>query len=100
MSNMGIPAEGFKAVGQKNLNDLSADALMVKDPIAVQRSTTVQEAIKIMTSKHLLNLPVVDNGNGLFSHTARSPAGLDRSRRGHRRLTARAGTDVSFRSHI
>lgn len=127
MSNVGIPAEGFKTVGQivgtnvvrfrsdqnawaitiellsahlsgapvldqhgtsvgfisefdilkaldagKDLNDLTADALMVKDPIAVQRSTTIQEAIKIMTSTHLLNLPLVDNGKVPYSVTRAS----------------------------
>ena len=124
MSNVGIPAEGFKTVGQivgtntvqfhtgqngmaitiellsahisgapvldqngtyvgfisefdilrsldagKDLNNLTAEELMVKDPIAVHASTTIEQAIKIMAEGHLLNLPVAEGGKVTYSIT-------------------------------
>lgn len=124
MSSVGIPAEGFKTVGQivgtntvrfragqdgmaitiemlsahisgapvldengayvgfisefdilkaleakKDLNGLTAAELMVKDPIAVHKSTPIAEAIKIMADKHLLNLPVEEDGKVTYSVT-------------------------------
>ncbi len=124
MSSVGIPAEGFKTVGQivgtntvqfhvgqngmaitiemlsahvsgapvldengtyvgfisefdilkaleakKDLNGLTAAELMVTDPIAVHKSTPIAEAIKIMADKHLLNLPVEEDGKVTYSVT-------------------------------
>jgi len=56
------------AAGQ-DLNRLTAEQLMVTHPIAVRRSTPIAEAIKIMADKHLLNLPVEENGKVAYSVT-------------------------------
>lgn len=52
-----------------DLNTLTAERLMVKNPIAVRKSTPIAEAIKIMADKHLLNLPVEENGQVTYSIT-------------------------------
>lgn len=56
------------AAGQ-DLNRLTAEQLMVTHPIAVHRSTPIADAIKIMADKHLLNLPVEENGKVTYSVT-------------------------------
>lgn len=45
----------------------SSQRLMVKNPIAVRKSRPIAEAIKIMADKHLLNLPVEENGQVTYS---------------------------------
>ncbi|ULA60092.1 MAG: hypothetical protein LZF60_220005 [Nitrospira sp.] len=52
-----------------DLNRLTAEQLMAKNPIAVRKSTPIAEAIKIMADKHLLNLPVEENGKVSYSVT-------------------------------
>ena len=56
------------AAGQ-DLTALTAEQLMVHNPIAVHRSTPIAEAIKIMADKHLLNLPVEEDGTVTYSVT-------------------------------
>ena len=56
------------AAGQ-DLNRLTAEQLMVQNPIAVHRSTPIAEAIKLMADNHLLNLPVEENGEVTYSVT-------------------------------
>lgn len=55
--------------GGHDLNELTAEQLMVKNPIAVHKSTPIAEAITIMADKHLLNLPVEENGQVTYSVT-------------------------------
>lgn len=52
-----------------DLNRVTAEQLMVKHPIAVRKSTPIAEAIKLMADKHLLNLPVEENGRVTYSVT-------------------------------
>jgi CBS domain-containing protein len=42
----------------KDLNDLTAGEVMVKDHFSIKDTTTIHEAVKIMEGKRLLNLPV------------------------------------------
>ena len=53
----------------KDLSKLRAEDIMSKSPIAVHESTTISEAVKIMKEKHLLNLPVEQNGKVAYSVT-------------------------------
>jgi CBS domain-containing protein len=46
----------------KDLSKLNAEDLMAHDRIAVTAETTIEEAVKIMKEKRLLNLPVKQNG--------------------------------------
>ncbi|ULA68601.1 MAG: CBS domain-containing protein [Nitrospira sp.] len=55
--------------GAHDLNRLTAEQLMVKNPISVRKSTPIAEAIQIMADKHLLNLPVEENGRVTYSVT-------------------------------
>jgi predicted transcriptional regulator len=54
---------------KKDLNQLTAGDVMAKDRIAVTSDTSIDEAVKIMEEKHLLNLPVTVNGNVAYSIT-------------------------------
>jgi CBS domain-containing protein len=54
---------------QKDLNTLTAGDIMRKDRIAVTDRTTVEEAVKLMEEKRLLNLPVKKNGKVAYSVT-------------------------------
>ena len=45
----------------KDLSKLTAEGIMAKDRIAVGEDTTIEEAVKIMEDKRLLNLPVKKN---------------------------------------
>lgn len=56
------------AAGQ-DLSALTAEQLMVHNPIAVHRSTPIADAIKIMADTHLLNLPVEEDGTVTYSVT-------------------------------
>jgi predicted transcriptional regulator len=53
----------------KDLSKLRAEDIMSKSPIAVHVSTPISEAVKIMKDKHLLNLPVEQNGKVAYSVT-------------------------------
>ncbi len=46
----------------KDLNRLTAEDVMAKDRIAVTENTTIDEAVRIMEEKRLLNLPIRKNG--------------------------------------
>lgn len=46
----------------RDLNRLTAADVMAKDRIAVTESTTIDEAVRIMEEKRLLNLPIRRNG--------------------------------------
>jgi predicted transcriptional regulator len=53
----------------KDLSKLIAEDIMVRDRIAVTSETTIEEAVKIMEEKRLLNLPVKQNGKVAYSVT-------------------------------
>lgn len=53
----------------KDLSKLTAEDIMVHDRIAVTAETTIEEAVKIMEEKRLLNLPVKENGRVAYSVT-------------------------------
>jgi predicted transcriptional regulator len=53
----------------KDLNRLTAEDVMVKERIAVTEDTSIDEAVKIMEDKRLLNLPVRKNGKVAYSIT-------------------------------
>jgi predicted transcriptional regulator len=54
---------------KKDLNQLTAEDVMAKDRIAVTDDTSIDEAVKIMEEKRLLNLPVNVNGKVAYSIT-------------------------------
>jgi predicted transcriptional regulator len=53
----------------KDLSTLIAEDIMVHDRIAVTAETTIEEAVKLMEEKRLLNLPVTQNGSVAYSVT-------------------------------
>jgi CBS domain-containing protein len=53
----------------KDLSKLTAEEIMAKDRIAVTDNTTIEEAVRIMEEKRLLNLPVKRNGKVSHSVT-------------------------------
>jgi CBS domain len=54
---------------KKDLNRLTAGDVMAKDHISVTEDTSIDEAVKIMEEKRLLNLPVKINGTVAYSIT-------------------------------
>ena len=54
---------------KKDLNRLTAGDVMAKDRISVTEDTSIDEAVKIMEEKRLLNLPVKVNGTVAYSLT-------------------------------
>ena len=46
----------------RDISQLTAEEIMVKDHIAIQESATLKEAVELMKEKHLLVLPVERNG--------------------------------------
>lgn len=54
---------------QHDLGRLKAEDIMVDDRIAVTETTSIEEAVKLMEEKRLLNLPVVRNGTVSYSIT-------------------------------
>jgi CBS domain-containing protein len=54
---------------KKDLNRLTAGDVMAKDHISVTEDTSIDEAVKIMEEKRLLNLPVKVNGTVGYSIT-------------------------------
>jgi predicted transcriptional regulator len=53
----------------KDLNRLTAEDVMAKERIAVTDETSIDEAVKLMEEKRLLNLPVKKNGKVVYSIT-------------------------------
>lgn len=53
----------------KDLNRLTAADVMAKDRIAVTDETSIDDAVKLMEDKRLLNLPVTKNGKVTYSIT-------------------------------
>jgi len=53
----------------KDLNRLTAEDIMAKDRIAVKDDTSIDEAVKLMEDKRLLNLPIEKNGKVAYSVT-------------------------------
>jgi predicted transcriptional regulator len=54
---------------EKDLNRLTAEEVMAKDRISVTEDTSIDEAVKLMEDKRLLNLPVKVNGKVAYSIT-------------------------------
>lgn len=54
---------------KKDLNQLTAGDIMAKDRIAVTDDTSIEEAVRVMEEKRLLNLPVKRNGKVAYSVT-------------------------------
>jgi CBS domain-containing protein len=54
---------------KKDLSKITADEIMAKDRIAITEETTIEEAVKIMEDKRLLNLPVKRNGKVVYTVT-------------------------------
>lgn len=53
----------------KDLSKLTAEEIMVHERIAVTTETTIEEAVKTMEGKRLLNLPVMKDGRVAYSVT-------------------------------
>lgn len=53
----------------RDLNRLTAEDIMAKDRIVVTDDTSIDEAVKLMEDKHLLNLPIERNGRVAYSIT-------------------------------
>ena len=54
---------------RQDLSTLTADQIMNKDHFVALESTTIADAIRLMREKHLLNLPVVEQGRVAYSVT-------------------------------
>ena len=53
----------------KDLNKLTAADVMAKDRIAVTDGTSIDDAVRLMEEKRLLNLPIEKNGKVAYSVT-------------------------------
>jgi predicted transcriptional regulator len=53
----------------KELSKLTAEQIMAKDRFAVTEDTSIEDAVKMMEEKRLLNLPVRKNGKVAYSVT-------------------------------
>lgn len=53
----------------KNLEQLTAQDIMTADILAVEESTPIEDAVKLMEQKHLMNLPVKRDGVPAYSVT-------------------------------
>ncbi|BFU94126.1 MAG: conserved protein of unknown function [Nitrospira sp.] len=53
----------------KDLNQLTADQLMSTGHFVANESTTIGDAIRIMNEKHLINIPVIKQGQVAYSVT-------------------------------
>ncbi len=53
----------------KDLSQMTAEEIMAKDRIAVTEDTSIEEAVKLMEEKRLLNLPVKRDGTVAYSVT-------------------------------
>lgn len=54
---------------KKDLNQLTAGDVMAKEHISVTNETSIDEAVKLMEDRRLLNLPVKTNGKVMRSIT-------------------------------
>ena len=54
---------------KKDLNQLTAEDVMVNEHISVTNSTSIEEAVKIMEENRLLSLPVMTHGKVTHSIT-------------------------------
>ncbi len=52
-----------------DLSKMTAEQIMAKDRIAVTEETTIEDAVKLMEEKRLLNLPVKRNGRIAYTIT-------------------------------
>ena len=52
---------------KKDLNQLTAEDVMAKEHISVTNDTSIDEVVKIMEEKQLLDLPVKVNGKVTYS---------------------------------
>jgi CBS domain-containing protein len=65
-------ADILRAVREaKNLDNLHATDLMTKNPIVVNRDTSIDDIIDIMLQKVIVLVPVVDSDNKLIGVVAR-----------------------------
>ena len=53
----------------QDLSKLTADKLMNKDHYVADESTSIADAIQLMKEKHLLNIPVIKQGQVAYSVT-------------------------------
>lgn len=53
----------------KDLSKVTAEQIMAKDRIAITEDTTIEDAVRIMEEKRLLNLPVRRNGKVMYTVT-------------------------------
>jgi CBS domain-containing protein len=53
----------------KDLSKMTAEDIMVHDRIAATTETTIEEAVKMMEEKRLMNIPVKQNGRVAYSVT-------------------------------
>jgi CBS domain-containing protein len=52
-----------------DLSKITADRLMNKEHFVADESTTIADAIQLMKEKHLLNIPVIKQGQVAYSIT-------------------------------
>ncbi len=53
----------------KDLNNVTADQIMSTSHFVANESTTIGDAIRIMNEKHLINIPVIKEGQVAYSVT-------------------------------
>lgn len=53
----------------QDLSKITADKLMNKDHFVADESTSIADAIRLMKEKHLLNIPVIKQGQVAYSVT-------------------------------
>ena len=83
----------------QDLSKVTADRVMNKNHYVADESTTIRDAIRLMNEKHLLNIPVIKQGQvALFGHAA---SDLLRARIGvgprHRTITTVDCAEFLFR---
>jgi CBS domain-containing protein len=54
---------------EKDLSKVTAEQIMAKDRISITEETTIEDAVRMMEEKRLLNLPVRKNGKVLYTVT-------------------------------
>lgn len=53
----------------KDLSKVTAEQIMAKDRISITEETTIEDAVRMMEEKRLLNLPVKKNGKVVYTVT-------------------------------
>jgi CBS domain-containing protein len=53
----------------KDLSKVTAEQIMAKDRISITEETTIEDAVRMMEEKRLLNLPVRKNGKVVYTVT-------------------------------